>query len=222
VRAGSLVADGLWIGGNRAEIGGGLYVGAGAEVELAHVTMTDNEAEARGGGYAVDAGGLLVVAGGTSSCNVATYEGGALWVGEGEVRLDHVTSVSDRGCAPASEACGAIFHVEESGTLDVEDTVVDQHAAEVTALWAAGPTTLAWSNVASLGTRYAGDVTEGEGMLDQGGNVVGVTCDGEPGGEDLHLVAGAASVDAGDPADGLDPDGSAPDQGAYGGPAGDW
>jgi hypothetical protein len=201
---------GAWYGGG-VQIWGGAHFDL-ATVTMAHVLVTDNE-----GGYN---GGLFIEDSQVTGSHVAVtgnygFLGGGIFVENAEVTLDRFV-IYGNGYAPAAiglengaqlTLTNGIVAYNSSGALDDIQCHAGECALEVsyTALW--GDTVAA--GVAQTGSGFLTLYPE---FLDATGE--------ESAGWDLHLVAGSAAVDAGDPAT-SDPDTGVSDLGLYGGDGAD-
>ncbi|MFZ5480928.1 MAG: hypothetical protein ACOZNI_29475 [Myxococcota bacterium] len=248
---GSLVVDGTTFEGGEAESGGGEVCAAGASVTLRNVTSTGAKA-AYGGflwlssgaegtledsvvtgittGYGVllgyQAGGLTVTR--SRLCeNVATSTGGAIWVEQTPVTVEHSLFVANEG------PTGAVLDATDSDVVFADNTVVDAGDAIRTS----GGTVVLENDLfagATLAARVVGasdasragwnlfDAVDDEitGVASAGGDVHdapgfadgwdATDCESTP-----WLDAGSPAVDAGSP-DRPDEDGTVGDIGAFG------
>jgi hypothetical protein len=156
-----------------------------------------------------------------------SYQGAAVYVnGIGsEAVFDHVTAVgNDAGDD------GSFVFFTTSAFVDVHDSVVTENST--TALHEYGPSptfeqtfSLVSGNTIDYGLSSE-TVVPSTGVLgnDVTGDpdLAGFTDDGDWTNDDWSLGPVSAAIDAADPEGTPDPDGSAPDMGAFGGALGDW
>jgi hypothetical protein len=115
----------------------------------------------------------------------------------------HNTTIAHNGATAATATLGAVLYAEEEAS-EVDLSYVN--------LWSNASAAADW-------TGELGDISPA-GLLELDPSYVDVTS-ASAADWDLHPSAGAATIDAGDPAV-LDADGSTSDLGAYGGPLGSW
>jgi hypothetical protein len=207
-------------GGN----GGGLsLIGGAPQLEISRIegNSAGNQAEwGRGGGIYLIATDAtlenLIVAG-----NDATFHGGGVYLHEANPTLRNVAIAGNTGYY------GGGIGMKYSSPL-LSSVIVAYNRDSVghgSALYDAGDSypTLDHCDVLAYpgGEAYEGllDPTGANGNISTDPGFLDQPAAGGAGG-DLHLEAGAVTVDAGDPSL-LDPDGSPADMGAYGGPAAD-
>ena len=220
--------------------GGGLYT-EGGTVVVENCLFEGNEAARGGAVYAAD---TLFVEQTRFWENSATELGGAVAVDDGIVTIENSIFVDN--VAPDA----ASVHANDSTLLLSHLTVYDDFSAQydgalvvvenVRGLWsnlilsAATPTGIVVNDEVSVvglegvlfdrldtaydayfrSLRVSGELSG----LDP--RFINASSDGDPSNDDLRLQADSPAVDAG--TSGRDPDGSAPDLGAYGGPLGAW
>jgi hypothetical protein len=137
-----------------------------------------------------------------------TVEGATIYGGvfhqtwDAALRL-HNTTIAHNSATAATELLGAVLYAEEEAE-EVELAYVN--------LWSNATATADW-------TGELGDLSPA-GLLELDPGYTD-TSSASAADWDLHPSAGAATIDAGDPAV-LDADGTASDLGAYGGPLGSW
>ncbi|MEM1181845.1 MAG: choice-of-anchor Q domain-containing protein [Acidobacteriota bacterium] len=137
---GALALDGLTLRGGRAELGGGLFVGRGAELVLRDCRLTDNEASSGGGAYlesatvAIEGCELL---GNRSAAGGALFQlQGALTLREGRLALNEARPIDPWTDLPgASGGGGALAAL--GGSTRIETTEVADNRADDTR-WGGG------------------------------------------------------------------------------------
>ncbi len=202
---------------NFADVGGAIYLDESSQIEVSRSWILSNTAT-DGAALAVD-GGSLVLSNLVSAWNEASNEGGGAWLENGSLSASQVTWGEDD--APT----GGILSTGGSASLTLQNSIL--YGADTGAC-------VSIADSASLNATYnnmygcgAGRVTGGTDPTGSAGNITSdpmfedVTADGDPSNDDWHLRDLSPSVDAGDPAT-SDVDGSAADQGAFGGAGGSW
>ncbi len=221
VSDGNVTMDSVWMVTNDADAGGGLYVGATANVEFEHGVVAENNA--------TDGGGIMV-SGGTFSgtnavvaCNEATTDGGGVFGDDTAAMFLENMSLYGNESDTSGTARGADAWVPSTATFWMVNSIVENDV-DTALMYGDGSATLEYNNVyndSAVGTNYGGSWSAGSGSISAGGNFTRARCDGNPYNDDWTLDSYSSSVDAGD-ADSAynDADGSRNDQGAYGGPGG--
>ncbi|MEZ4240123.1 MAG: hypothetical protein R3F59_29025 [Myxococcota bacterium] len=222
-----LVGDGVQLVANRGgNWGGGATLAGGSSLDLVRSTMLGNRVGAGpGGGARVDGSNLIltnvIVADNFAETGAGLYLNAAGTSGT----LDHVTMVHND-----TPIAGAAVYVSSSADFTLHDSIVAYNH---------GPSTLyessaafgflqTWSLVSGnddpaydlAGTEPVDGVDGND--LDGDPAFTAVSDDGDWTNDDWTLDPASDAVDAGDPLGTLDPDGSAPDLGAFGGDLGDW
>ncbi|GDX78770.1 hypothetical protein LBMAG42_05810 [Deltaproteobacteria bacterium] len=210
--------DNVVFSSNFADSGGGLYVGASSTVEVVHGWFDDNSAS-DGGGIATDTSDLNV-SNTVIACNSATVDGGGSFSDtSGSVNFTNI-----------------LFAMNTSGTATTNGSQTYSGSSVTLMLWnmvaQANTTSPMFYNLGTASIGYADSYNAGGGgttsgtwsamsVTSSGSQYTNISCDGNWQNDDASLVAGAASINAGDPSI-LDADGSRSDLGAYGGPEGTW
>ncbi len=133
------------LGNQATEDGGGVYVDGGGSVafgsEIAPVQLSGNGARRGGGAFVVDSGSIVQAWNADVTGNVASEEGGAVWVGN--LARFYMVRVFDRCSEPCSRLegndaggvgggpsgrGGAVF-VEAGARLDVRQTLIRDNRA---------------------------------------------------------------------------------------------
>jgi len=228
--------------------GGGLNVsGSDASITLRNLDIRDNEVigerEANGAGArlvantgtitienSIFAGNRAVTTeagrfAGGAGLNFEGYQG----VGPGVLNLRFVDIVGNSAEGPVVEGGGLRLYGSDTMVTDVKhvNVIGSRIAAGATpeAAGVFGPDTTSWaySNVYDNlgGPTFGGGITP-SGTGNQAADPLYVDATNPDASRwDLHLQSGSPLIDAGEPGP-CDPDGSACDIGAYGGPGGDW
>ena len=227
--------------GNEAAVGGAIIIDEGAPTVLGSVFEGNTASNLGGAVYVADAGAtwftVCTFVGNTSTSDggAIRYQGGvghvvdtSIFQGnaasngaavhvafEAAVTLDHVTVVGN------TASSGGSIRVTSDSSLTLRNSIVafPDMGSGVTA--ASGSTwTIEYNDVwNTAGPEYGGslpDLTNSFGNLNADPEFLTFTSDGVAN-DDLHLALGSPAIDAGDPLDPDEPDGSAPDMGAYGG-----
>jgi hypothetical protein len=212
---GALAATSLRLEANNADQGGGLFLYDGtATIEGA--AIVGNSATGDGGGVAVDANGTLTLTNAVVADNTSGAWGGGIQASN-TTTLDNVTVVGN------SASIGGGLKLFSPFTAAVSSCIFYGNTAS------SGGGNIDW-NGSTLDMSYSlygggvpGDLYGG-GWNDLGNNISGGTpvfqlwsADGAYN-DDYALSSGSPGLDAGNPALGLDLDGSANDMGALGGP----
>jgi len=213
----SLAVTGNWVDGTDTGAGGGIYLES-ASPAMTNVLLRDNHAagdgygDGRGGGlYATNASPTLanvLVVGNGAWYGINGSIGGGIAVDNGGITASNVTIAHNTGDGILAESSSlALANTDISNNRIGIDC--DACSASLTACNAHGNTTSDYAGMTNP-TGNDGNLSVVPQYLD--------TNAADPADWDLHLDAASQLVDAGDPAV-LDPDGSASDIGAYGGPS---
>ncbi|MEQ1565444.1 MAG: MopE-related protein [Myxococcota bacterium] len=226
-----LTFDGGRLVGNHAGYrGGGLYMTGGDPATFTQVLVADNSAaDSQGGGVRQFSGALTL-----TNCILSDnsgHDGAALYTtGLGStLTLDHVTATFNRAETLTSSIGALLRSGSGTTTLVVDSLVVGHHGgyaiAENTDVTS---TTFRHTMFADNDKDFAmtkspvpADGVDGV-QLPGVPDLVGASDDADWTNDDWALGAASTGIDAGDPAGTLDPDGSAPDLGAFGGALGAW
>jgi len=213
-----LDVSGVDVWGNYADDGGGLYLESGAALSMSQSLVVGNTAES-GAAFEVD-GGSLTLVNVLSAWNAATTAGGGVLAMDASVSATNVTIAGDD--APL----GGGLYAEGTTTATVVNTIIEgADSAEGVLVDSGASFSGSYNNVYANATDYSGitDPTGTSGNISTDPVFTSVTDDGDDTNDDWSLGSGSPSVDAGDPASVYtDSDGTTNDQGAYGGPDGDW
>jgi hypothetical protein len=212
---GTLALEDCLLEGNEAARGGGLY--AKETLFVLHTRFWSNIATEAGGAVAIE-DGIATVDNSLFSGNAAP-DGSSLVARDSTVLLSHLTVFDDL----SDDVDGALLSLDNvrglwsnlilSAVSPVGVQVADAASAvalegvlfdRVETPWDAGARAL----------RVSGE------RIDEDPLFMGASSDDNPSNDDLHLQVDSPAVDAG--ISGRDPDGSAPDLGAYGGVDGQW
>jgi hypothetical protein len=226
--------------------GGGIYVADG-NVDGADVTYSFNAADAGGGSY-IGEGGIYTANWHNWDGNWAAAGGGVGSVGDwsatNAVLINNISvdgdgvqggaalDVADGGAAATNvtmagnEGLASVYLTGASSTSVLNSIVSDNREGSLYD----GEATVTLSVQYSTAYNGPGDLfgsftdpTGVDGNLDSDPTFVAWTADYDSSNDDLALASGSPAIDAGSPASAYnDVDGSVNDQGAYGGPNGDW
>jgi hypothetical protein len=199
---------------NFADQGGGIYVDEDSILTVGQAWLTANTAT-DGAGLEVD-GGEITLTNIGSTWNQATDDGGGLLAIDATVSLVNVTHGYDEGSS-------SVLYFSGSSAGSLLNTIVA--CGGVGILGDSGASLDAEYNNVYCGTAFSGfsDPTGSDGNIASDPEFTSVSDDGAPYNDDWTLSTGSPSIDAGDPDSAYtDTDGSTNDQGAFGGPEGDW
>lgn len=202
---------------NRATEGGGYYIGQGGRLVADRLSATDNTAEIGGAGH-VD-GRELELTRSRMWCNEASQHSAALYIGPDAlgVKLKWIDLVSN----DAPEA-GSTLLSDASSQISIVNFVSVASSTEIM-LWAATMGNVNYGVTRNWnGEIWGGYLGAGAGVIDGGDQHVSVTCDGDPSNDDFTLRADAEAIDAANPADGTESDGTPHQAGSNGGAEGPW
>jgi hypothetical protein len=206
----SVVAD------NYADQGGGVYAD-----EFSAVTFDTTELAANlatdGGGMEVE--GMVGLTNVSSRYNDASSDGGGLYLIGAIADLVNTAFVGD------DAGTGGGLYAYASSTLDLLNSIVYGSPDVGVLIDGSSSLSASYNNVYGNATNYSGvtDPTGANGNISADPMFIAATDDGVLGNDDLHILPSSPSVNAGDPAAAYnDTDGTRNDQGAYGGPGGDW
>jgi hypothetical protein len=219
VRNSALAIDEVDLVDNFADQGGGAWIDANSDVDWTRSRVVGNGAT-DGGAFLVD-GGDLSLTNVLSAFNEATGSGGGVLVHEGLISEVNVTHAYETSVG------GGALQLEGTVTASILNTII---YGAINATGIAGEETVTLS--ALYNNVYGNENGEYEGVTNQtgtNGNIswdpmfLDVSHDGDLDNDDFGLDPLSLSVDGGYPAAAYrDVDGSTNDQGAYGGPEGDW
>jgi len=219
VRDGTVSLDRVDLIGNYADQGGGAWVNEASSVDWTRSWVVGNEAT-DGAGMLVD-GGTLALTNVLSTFNVASGSGGGVMVDGGLLAEINVTHGYE------SATTGGGLYLSGTMTASLLNTIiVDSKAGE--GIHGGGDVTLSalYNNVyGNASGEYTGvdDQTGSNGNISWDPKFVDVTDDGDLDNDDFGLEPTSLSVDGGYPSKAYnDADGTTNDQGAFGGPGGDW
>ncbi len=204
---------------NQADQGGGAYVDTDSSVTFEQGWVIANSAT-DGAGVQVD-GGTSSLTNVASLWNEASTDGGGILLVDGTVSAVNVTLAGD----DASNGGG--LYASGSSTASVWNSIIANAGTGVGVLVDAGSSySGGYSNVyGNAGGDYSGttDPTGTSGNISSDPAFTALSDDGDHTNDDVSLGFGSPSVDAGDPdLVYADADGTANDQGAFGGPLGAW
>jgi len=221
---GTLDLEGVEIYDNFADSGGAIYAESGASLTLAHTFVSGNAAEDGGGAYLTD-GGDLSASNSIFSCNEAETDGGGLFAtGTGSsVDLTNVVLAMDSSSTGSTH--GAAFYGDSSASLTMWNSIVFTDIGAY-AVYGSGSGSFDYNDVYNSDTAsytYGGGFSAGSSDIAQNPDFGSVSCDGNASNDDYTLGSSSPAIDAGDPSSAYnDTDGTTNDQGAYGGPNGEW
>ncbi len=204
---------------NFADQGGALYVDETSVLELSQSRLSANTST-NGGAIMVD-GGSMTLSNVLTTWNSATTEGGGLYVVDGAVAALNVTIGGDDAPSGGSVALSGTSTVLIRNSIMYGSATGDGVAVGSSAVYS-GTYNNVYGHASDL---YTGidDPTGTNGNLSEDPTFTAVSDDGDLTNDDWTLRPGSPSIDAGDPSKSLlDADGSRADQGAYGGPGGEW
>ena len=237
---GSAVLDGGLLEGNDARFGGGGYVTQSSSLVLVSTRLSDNHASYAGGGlYLSGSDSVLSLA--VFDANSAEADGGGIRVQGGTATVQNSLFVDNEASNGAavhlfSSADATLFHLSAAGnsassggtvrvtsdsSLSLVNSIIAYPAAGAGLSAAPGAVLdVRYNDVYSTaGPDWGGgmeDLTGQDGNLHEPPAFVDFSADGVFN-DDLHLAPSSPCVDAGDPAEPADPDGTTADQGAFGG-----
>ena len=234
-------------GSSAGDDGGALFLKpGGAQVTINNSTFLDNEADDNGGCLFVDNYAGQIFRNEFISCSAADFGGAAFLGSTAGVALFYNNELNN-----SSGDIGGALYTTAGANQVVNNTLFDSHALDPNygAIVHLGGSAIFDNNIVAFGTGYGLRETSsccqsisynnvfgsslsayyGTSLTGQDGNLsvdpgfaLGLA-DGNPDNDDLSLAPGSPSADAGNPGSVYnDADGSRNDQGAYGGPAGNW
>ncbi|MEQ1503054.1 MAG: MopE-related protein [Myxococcota bacterium] len=229
-----VVADGVRVVDNFVGYrGAGIALtGTGSSLDVVHGLFAGNSApEGQGGAIRANIG-VATVRNAIFSDNYAKEGAGVFVVTTpSSAVLSHVTATFNSGDLTGT---GAFFRVGDQALGELHDAVVTQNRVTYTITEYESLTSAAagfvqtYSLVANNDKEYLladspvpVDGVDGNDLVGPA-DLTGLIEDGDWTNDDWTLGAASSAIDAGDPAGSLDPDGSAPDMGAFGGADGDW
>jgi len=211
----------LEVDGNFADAGGGIYLDSTSVIDAEQSWVVANEATDGAGAYV--SGGTLTYTDVLSTWNDATTDGGGVFVYNGTLEEVNVT----HGGESAASTVGAGLYVAGTSSATVMNTII-YGASSGYGVDVEGGASFSGSYNDVYGNsagNYNGvtDPTGSSGNISSDPKFNSVTYDGVWSNDDWTLAAGSPAIDAGAPAAVYyDADGTRNDQGAYGGPKGDW
>ena len=221
VQGGVVSLEGVTIGNNQADTGGGIYATSGSVLTLSQVDLSTNIAS-DGGGVFLD-GADLSATNALLACNQADVDGGGVFTAGGTVSLTNV-SLYGNACSISGDARGSELFQQGSGTVQLNNTVV-QATSSAWALYGSSTGQFSYNDVynSSSGVRtYGGSFTAGTRDISEDPSFVDAHCSSSSR-PSFALAGSSPAIDAGDPEAAYnDADGSRNDMGAYGGPYGVW
>ena len=217
----TVTLDDVVFSDNFADVGGGLYASQSSVVDVTHGWWDDNSASDGGGVASEDA--TLTVTNSVIACNNATVDGGGFFTSSSGT-ASFVNVLFAWNTSGTDSANGSQGYVG-SGTTGVIWNVVAEGNTTSPLFQNGGTGTSGYGDMYNAGSGGStGGTWSSTGTATSiGGQFGGITCNGDIVGDDAMLIAGAASIDAGDPDTAYnDVDGTPNDLGAYGGPGGTW
>ena len=201
---------------NYADQGGGIYLDEDSILTMGTSWITDNAAT-DGAGIEADGGDLTLTNVG-STWNAAIDDGGGLLALDAAITATNVTWGSD-------SATNGVLYLAGASQGTIMNSIV--FSGGVGLVGDSGATFAGTYNNVFAGTAYSGitDPTGTDGNIASDPEFVDVSDDGAPYNDDwgLDSTVPSPSIDAGNPDSSYyDVDGSTNDQGAFGGPEGDW
>jgi hypothetical protein len=221
VQGGVVSLEGVTIGNNQADTGGGIYATNGSVLTLERVDLSTNIAS-DGGGVFLD-GADLSATNALLACNQADVDGGGVFTAGGTVSLTNVSFYAN-ACSTSGDQRGSELFQQGSGTAQFNNVVV-QATSSVWALYGSDTGQFSYNDVynSSSGAKtYGGSFTAGTRDINEDPSFTDAHCSSSSR-PSFTLAGSSPAIDAGDPdAAYNDADGSRNDMGAYGGPAGTW
>ena len=201
---------------NFADQGGGIYVDEDSNITLDQSWVIANTAGS-GGGISVDTG-YLTVTNMASMWNEADDDGGGILVASGTLISTNVTHGGD------SATDGGGMYID-GGTATIMNTIV--HDSTGDGIYGTSATfSGSYNNIyGNTSSDYSGitDPTGTSGNISADPDFASWSDDGNYSNDNMNLGSSSNSTDAGDPSSVYDDtDGTTNDQGAWGGPGGDW
>lgn len=185
----------IWLGANQATNGGGLRIDGGS-LEVDRILVSDNVVSAGGGGLLLE-NATVIVRNGLLVRNTASADGGAIYAGEGDVALAHLTMSGNDSTGNAAIHC-------PGPTVTMRNSIV-------------------WDNDGGQAVASECDVqySNYSGGSSAQNNLSGDPLFVDPAASDWHLEPGSPCRDQGDPALGVavdldnNPRDGMPDMGAF-------
>ena len=208
--------SGLTVNDNKADQGGAFYVDAYSAVEISQSEVYENDAN-DAGGIQVDQGSLSLTNVIVTANSATNNTGGGVMVVGGSLVVENSTVVGDDGSA---------LYLTDNGTASVTSSILAYTYDGYGVYVAPGSSfTGRYNNVfGNNDGEYSGitNPTGTNGNISSNPSFVSWSNNLDYA-DDLNLKSTSPSVNAGDPSTAKkDADGSANDQGAYGGPDGSW
>jgi len=196
--------------GGPATYGGGLFVGNGSTLRVEHCVIASNgssgvlNTDFGGGLYVGRQGSYLEMVRCVFQGNFAWVSGGMGFVdSDGTLRLEHCSSSANTSGNQTTDPGG--LAVGAGAVVDIVDSILWDLAGPEIGFLPSFP------NGSTVSIRYSNV----KGGFTGVGNIAANPLYENAITGDLDILAGSPCVDAGDPLGGLEPDGSAPDIGAY-------
>ncbi len=219
VEGGTVSFDEVYFSDNFADVGGGLYAGTGSTVDLAHAWFDDNEAS-DGAGIAADDASVTLT-NGVLACGDATADGGGFFAESSTVTFINVVFYDNTSALSSINGSAGYIDASSSGTLW---NVIADGNTTAPLFYSGGTGTLGYADLSNSGSGGStGGSWSSTSVTSVGGQITGISCDGNAANDSAALASGASGVNAGDPSAAYnDVDGSRNDLGALGGPNGSW
>jgi predicted outer membrane repeat protein len=202
---------------NFADQGGGIYIDEDSNITIEQSWFIANTA-ASGGAISVDTG-YLTMTNVASMWNEADDDGGGVLVASGTLVATNVTHGGD------SATSGGGLYID-SGTATVMNSIIYDAGSGSGIAGTSATFTGTYNNVYSnSSSEYSGitDPTGSSGNISDDPDFKSWSNDGNYSNDNMALGSTSYSTDAGNPSSAYnDTDGTANDQGAWGGPGGDW
>ncbi|HIG12279.1 MAG: right-handed parallel beta-helix repeat-containing protein [bacterium] len=213
----------IFIGNQAGQLGGGISMENQSAPTLTGVFFHANRSDGGGGGLAVNGGSATLL-----TCvlldNISALEGGAIFAqNNAQLALDHTLVAANDAEGGTG---GGLFLNSSTAILSQVTFASNSSQVDGCGIFGANSAQVSLSNCIFWGNggselivpfgAAAGTFTNIEGGLSGTGNMDLDPLFVDPANRDYRLSAGSPCIDAGDPNGTLDPDGSAPDMGAFG------
>jgi hypothetical protein len=204
---------------NYADVGGAVYAGSSSTLDFAHTWFDDNDA-ADGAALAAESSSVTMT-NAVLACGDATTDGGGFFAESSTVTFINVLFYENTSALSSTN--GSAGYVDSSSSATLWNVIADGNTTSPL-FYSAGTGTIGYADLSNSG---AGGSTGGTWSSSYetavGGQVSGITCDGNWENDSAALDAGASGIDGGDPDSAYnDVDGTQNDLGALGGPNGTW
>ena len=211
--------DEVKFSGNYADVGGAVYAENGSTLDFAHAWWDANEAS-DGAGVAADSS-TVTVTNGVLACGDATTDGGGFFAESSIVTFINVLFYDNTSALSTTNGSAGYIDSSSSGTLW---NVIGAGNTTAPLFYSAGTGTIGYADLSNSGSGGStGGSWSSSNETAAGGQVTGISCDGNWENDSAALATGASGVDAGDPSVSYnDVDGTRNDLGALGGPNGTW